>query len=1007
MMSDLKMISPLLDGLNLEKEHIGQNGRSSYILRKDDKDEHYILKIISLPENDSRIRALILSGAYPDEAAVHAYYGNLAEDIAKELSIGQRLSKNGGFVGAISHQIEAKESGVGYDVYVLYPLNISLGEFVNMNAMTHLRAVNLAIDLCDSVIACRQGGYMHMNITPENVYLLPNGKFLLGGLGLTEIEFLKYATVPEEYIGAYSAPELSDIMMTANHTVDIYSLGMLLYRIYNGNHSPFEDESTNGAMADKLRLTGKPLPTPIYADYELAAIVLKACAFKKEDRYQTPEEMKQDIVNYLQRNNISDSLIAPPIVAELDPLPLIDEPTEEGPIRMTDADALDENFRESFAPDRSTVGNDVVTEEAEQPETPVEEADAVAEEAPADLPEQMDFDALMASVNEYIDAPGPNVEFTVGVSKDDQITPSEEPELSKEAEQVQETSVPMHEYADKISADTLSDEDEPSEKKKTSRLRWIVIAAIFLALAVGGYFLINWYFIDVTEIKSVSTTPSQIIVEIISDDNPEHFNVLCTDSFGNVHTALRSDHQYCFADLKEKTSYTISVEAAKYHDFSTAVPSMVETTNEYTTISDIKLERLNNDGDVMLSFDHKGPVPSQWKLSYAQSDGSDAHTYRFDGESYQINGLELYKTYVFTIENVDSIFIVGENSTEYDVYPRVVVSNFEIKNIVDNTITLGWDSTASTPDKWTISYQEPSGNYKRVETTETTIDITVPDFKTAYIFSLFTHGMADPEHLELVENPIIVNNLNASADENGNLIVTWDTPAGEPDGQWRISYKLKDGYYNEEEGYAVPSVSCSSAVENSVTLQYLPSNAYYEITLMALDTDSNTYPRIFGTTTIEASTADAIPFNGYQILPATPYGDGYESDSLIALWKKPDKDTWDFRDLLSERRTSFKSDEDIAMCIQIDSCDLSTAVINDKVHVTYVVRRASQGGVILVDDREMTWASVWFERRHTGIVPKPLQLDADGKTTVQTGRFLVEVYINGKLLAQKGFTIEA
>lgn len=45
---------------------------------------------------------------------------------------------------------------------------------------------------------------------------------------------------------------------------------MLLYRIYNGNHGPFEDEATGEAMADKLRLTGKAMPTPIYADYELA-----------------------------------------------------------------------------------------------------------------------------------------------------------------------------------------------------------------------------------------------------------------------------------------------------------------------------------------------------------------------------------------------------------------------------------------------------------------------------------------------------------------------------------------------------------------------------------------------------------------------------------------------------------------------------------------------------------------------------------------------------------------
>ena len=32
---------------------------------------------------------------------------------------------------------------------------------------------------------------------------------------------------------------------------------MILYRIYNGNHGPFEDEKTSARAADKLRVTGE------------------------------------------------------------------------------------------------------------------------------------------------------------------------------------------------------------------------------------------------------------------------------------------------------------------------------------------------------------------------------------------------------------------------------------------------------------------------------------------------------------------------------------------------------------------------------------------------------------------------------------------------------------------------------------------------------------------------------------------------------------------------------
>ncbi len=1099
-MSELKMISPMMDGMIVEKEHIGPDGQTSYILREEKSGERYVLNILSLPENDSRIRALILSGAYENEDAVHAYYGRLAEDIKQELNIGQQLAASGCFAGAVSYHAETKPGGVGYDLYILYPLNISLAEFLAMNAMTGLRALNLGIDLCEAIITCRQSGYLHMNLKPETVFLMPTGRFLIGGLGLTSLEFLEYASVPEEYIGAFSAPEMSDIAASPNLTIDLYAIGMILYLIYNGNHGPFEDESTNAAMADRLRLTGKPLPSPIYADYELAEIIMKACAFKKEDRYQSPDELKQALILYMQRNAISDDLIAPPIVADLDPVPLIDEEIDDEPIRMTEVEDLDEDFRQNFAPDLSGAGDDTYVPEpkkepepvaqpepkkepepAEQPEPkkepepaaqpepkkepePVaqpepieepksaEEPEPIKESAPEAKPEparkrkrnkkaksgnapeespvvtekqapdkepkplelssieieplhgepsdpdQMDFDALLASVDSVINKAAPDQNYTLA----ENVPEATVSESDNSAPKLVTT--PVSESA------PLDDDDyEPPVKKKkhSKRFTWTIIAIVLLGLLIGGYLLLDWYFIDISEMYTVSTTPSQITVELSTRDNPSHFTVTCSDSFGNVHNAVRSGSQYCFMNLREKTSYSISVKARSYHDFSSAAPVLTETTNEYTTISNLSLERLNIDGDVLLTFDHKGPEPSQWKISYAQTNGTDKHSYRFDGESYQINGLELNKTYTITLDNVDNVFIQGENSIEYDVYPRITATNFAITDIVDSTVSLAWECGEVTPEQWYVTITPEGGKANTVFTETTFVDIPIFDFSKSYTFTLSALGMDQEQELVLDANPIIVSNLAVNPDESGNLVVTWDTPSGEPNGQWRISYRLKDGYYNDADGHAVPSVSCDAKDANSITLRYLPANAQYELTLMALDTQTNTYPRIFGTTTIEASTPDAIACTDYQIQPAAPYGDGYENGSLIALWQKPEEESWDYRDLTDERRTAFTTADQIAMCIQIDSCDLSASVIEDTVHVTYVVRRASHGGVIMVDDREMKWESVWFDRRHTGVVPMPLQLDEEGNSTVQTGQFLIEVYINGKLLASKGFTVDA
>ena len=122
-MSELKMISPLLDHLSLEKDAGSHNGRACYILRSQVDGSRFVLKQLSVPASDSQVRALILSGAYADEAAVHEYYGRVVADIRAELDKGKELSGSGNFVGALNYQIEPKECGVGYDVYILYPVS--------------------------------------------------------------------------------------------------------------------------------------------------------------------------------------------------------------------------------------------------------------------------------------------------------------------------------------------------------------------------------------------------------------------------------------------------------------------------------------------------------------------------------------------------------------------------------------------------------------------------------------------------------------------------------------------------------------------------------------------------------------------------------------------------------------------------------------------------------------------------------------------------------------------
>ncbi len=362
-MSEPRYVSPMLDGFTLGQAISDHSGVECYPAMRDDSEKRYIVKKISLPASQVQVDALLLTGVFRDPEAVRAYYEELAQGVCREIQTLNSLAEQRGFVPCDGFQVEAMDSGVGYEVYMLSRYRMTLERHTRRNPMTQLGALNLGIDLCAAMAVSREAGWLYVDLKPENIYLFGDQEYRIGDLGFVAMDSLKYASLPDRYRSIYTAPEVADAYASLNATMDTYALGLVLYQIYNLGKLPFSGEEERKAWLERLA-AGEAIEPPVGADEEMGAIITKACAYDPADRWQTPAELGHALISYMQRNGAEDV----PIIAPEEP----EEPEEEATAgEEPAAETAEETPEEEMPADESP---------AETAESPVIPAEGVGEE---------------------------------------------------------------------------------------------------------------------------------------------------------------------------------------------------------------------------------------------------------------------------------------------------------------------------------------------------------------------------------------------------------------------------------------------------------------------------------------------------------------------------------------------------------------------------------------------------------------------------------------------------
>jgi len=474
-LSEPRYISPMLEGFTLGQSISEHSGVECYPAMQDNSEKRYIVKKISLPASQVQVEALLLTGVYRDAESVRSYYEDLADGVRKEIKTLNSLSEQRGFVPFDDFQIEPMENGIGYEVHILSRYRKTLQRYMKRNAMTHLSAVNLGIDLCAAMAVSRESGWVYVDLKPENIYLFGDQEYRIGDLGFIAMDSLKYASLPDRYRSVYTAPEVADAYSSLNATMDTYALGLVLYQVYNLGKLPFENEESRKEWLERMA-SGESMDPPVGADEEMAAIITKACAYDPADRWQTPAELGHALISYMQRNGAEDIPITAPAApepeeepaAEKDPVP------EEMPTEATEEPPQEEEITEDPEPQVEDSADEVLAEEV------------LVEECTVETPEEM------PAVEDNVETPAENESEDIDTALAEEA-PVEEAPVEEAPASDTESEVPVEEISDE-SAEESPDVEETvetpaenaeaapaSEEEDSVTADWIDLMDAFLA----------------------------------------------------------------------------------------------------------------------------------------------------------------------------------------------------------------------------------------------------------------------------------------------------------------------------------------------------------------------------------------------------------------------------------------------------------------------------------------------------------------------------------------------
>ena len=232
----------------------------------------------------------------------------LKDDLISDVESRDRFLAESRAIAMLSHPNIVSIYDVGhcsnFDTeleYIIMELidGITLKQYMQKRGtLTWKETLHFSSQVAKALAHAHEKGIIHRDIKPQNLMLIKDGTIKVADFGIAELTN-NLSGSSDEALGSvhYMAPEQAKGAV-ADSRSDIYSLGVVMYEMLTGS-LPYTGDSAEQIAIKHIH--GNPImPTSINKDIpkDLERIVLKAMNSELQERYQSADELVEDLENF-------------------------------------------------------------------------------------------------------------------------------------------------------------------------------------------------------------------------------------------------------------------------------------------------------------------------------------------------------------------------------------------------------------------------------------------------------------------------------------------------------------------------------------------------------------------------------------------------------------------------------------------------------------------------------------------------------------------------------------